>query len=338
MPSWGDISNEIATTPPATLAGANPFDYVRRKYLATVHSLTKRAVIVYASRWTTTNPGLPIPPSMLAISSGDIHGFMEALHGIHETQLDLIVHSPGGSAEAAEAIVLYLRGKFRHIRVFVPHMAMSAATMIACAADEIVMGMHSFIGPIDPQLQLQTGLGLRSVAAQAIIDQFDRAVLECQDPAKIRAWFPMLAQYGPDLLVTCQNANALSKDLVTTWLKDYMFMSDPDATGKANAIADWMADHNTFKSHGRTISRDQARGKGMIVTDLEADQALQDAILSVYHAVSLTFSGGIVVKLVENHLGKAFMDNIIPPAPQIAFPFPMRPHNPGAPMAPPPTP
>ena len=125
---------------------------------------------------------------------------MEALYGIPETKLDLIVHSPGGSPEAAEAIVIYLRSKFEHIRVFVPHMAMSAATMIACAADEVVMGKHSFIGPIDPQLQLQTGLGVRLVPAQAIVDQFAQAVLECQDATKIRAWLPMLTQYGPDLL------------------------------------------------------------------------------------------------------------------------------------------
>jgi len=56
------------------------------------------------------------------------------------------LHSPGGSIEAAEAIVTYLRSKFAHIRAIVPHSAMSAATMIAMACDEIVMGKHSFLG------------------------------------------------------------------------------------------------------------------------------------------------------------------------------------------------
>jgi ClpP class serine protease len=40
---------------------------------------------------------------------------------------------------------------------------MSAATMVACAANQIVMGKHSFLGPIDPQLILQTALGNRLV-------------------------------------------------------------------------------------------------------------------------------------------------------------------------------
>jgi hypothetical protein len=267
---------------------------------------------------------------MLAITPSDVHGFMEALHGLNETELDLIIHSPGGSAEAAEAVVLYLRTKFNHIRVFVPHMAMSAATMIACAADEVVMGKRSFIGPIDPQLQLQTALGPRIVPAQAIVEQFDRAVSECQDQAKLRAWLPMLAQYGPDLLVTCQNANLLSKTLVARWLGTYMFKSDPEASRKANAIADWMADHKEFKTHGRPISRDQARSKEMNITNLEDNQELQDAILSVYHALTHTFSSGSIIKIVENHNGKAMMDNMLSPLPAFPFPMPMR--GPAAPV------
>ena len=72
------------------------------------------------------------------------------------TDLDLILHSPGGSIGAAEAIVSYLRSRFEHIRVVVPNLAMSAAAMISCAADELVLGEHSFLGPTDPQIPIQT--------------------------------------------------------------------------------------------------------------------------------------------------------------------------------------
>jgi hypothetical protein len=332
LPSWGEILNEItASVHQAAVSHVSPFDFVRRKYLATVHALTQRAVILYATRWTVAGGNQGIPSAMLSISPGDIQGFMEALHGIKETELDLIIHSPGGSAEAAEAIVLYLRAKFNHIRVFVPHMAMSAATMIACAADEIYMGKHSFIGPIDPQITLQTGLGMRMVAAQAIIDQFAKAVAECQDPAKIRAWLPMLTQYGPDLLISCENANILSKELVSKWLASYMFKSFPDPKEQAEKVANWMANHNEFKTHGRPISRDDARAKGMNIVDLEADQLLQDAILSTYHATTHTFASTPTAKIVENHLGKAFVEMAMQQ--QIAFPmpFPMPQLLPGGP-------
>ena len=187
------------------------------------------------------------------------------------------------------------------------------------------MGRHSFIGPIDPQMTLQTGLGTRQVAAQAIIDQFAQAVRECVDPAKVRPWLPMLSQYGPDLLITCENANKLSKTLVRDWLEKYMFAGDSNAAGKAATISDWMADHNQFKTHGKPISRDVARQQGMTVKDLEDDSQLQDAILSAYHAVSHTFSlAPQVLKIVENHLGKAFIESSTPP-PAVHFPFPIAP-------------
>jgi hypothetical protein len=308
VPSWGEIGQEIGAVTSAQLTpGVSPFDFVRRKYLVAMTALTGRATILYATKWTMPNPG---PPGMVSINPNDIHGLMEAVHGLTEPNLDLIVHSPGGSPEAAEAIVLYLRSKFDHIRVFVPHMAMSAATMLACAADEIIMGKHSFIGPIDPQLQLQTALGVRFVPAQAIIEQFERAKTESANPVSLRAWLPMLSQYGPDLLVTCTNATDLAERLVTDWLTAYMFKNDSDATTKAASIAHWLADHGNFKTHGRPISRDAAEQKQLKIGRLEEDQALQDAVLSVYHATAHTFGATGAVKVIENNLGKAFLEVI----------------------------
>lgn len=309
MPSWGEIAKEIATVDVSQLGeGVSKFDFVRRKYLVAMQALSGRATILYATKWTIPNPGTGVPPGMLSIGPNDIHGFMEAVHGLTGSGLDLIMHSPGGSAEAAEAVVLYLRSKFNHIRVFVPHMAMSAATMLACAADEIVMGKHSFIGPIDPQLQLQTALGVRFVPAQAIIQQFELAKTQAANPMSLRAWLPMLSQYGPDLLVTCTNATNLAKLLVTDWLTSHMFNGDQDGAQKAADIGHWLADHGHFMTHGRPISRDVAEQKGLKIVRLENDQSLQDAVLSVYHATALTFAQTGAVKIIENHLGKAYLD------------------------------
>ena len=70
-------------------------------------------------------------------------------------ELDLILHSPGGSPSAAEGIVSYLRSRFDDIRVIVPLKAMSAATMVACAANQIVLGKHSFPRPTVPQMLVE---------------------------------------------------------------------------------------------------------------------------------------------------------------------------------------
>ena len=165
---------------------------MRRKYLHELHLHTERQTILYASGWLQKEDA-----ASTSIGEEDIHALMEVTAGMSGRELDLILHSPGGSVDAAESIVSYLRSRFSHIRVIIPHLAMSAATMIACAADEIMMGKHSFLGPTDPQFLLTTPLGVRSVPAQAVLDQFEKAKRECADPAKLSAWLPMLAQYGP---------------------------------------------------------------------------------------------------------------------------------------------
>lgn len=153
---------------------------------------------------------------------------MEVTSSLQEPDLDLILHGLGDPLKTAESIVFYLRSRFSHIRIIVLHLAMSATTMIACAADEIVMGKHSFLGPTDPQFLLATPLGMRSVAAQSVLDQFDKAQRECSDPTRLSIWLPILRQYGPDLLVQCEEALKMSKELVRQWLKSYMFKDSFD--------------------------------------------------------------------------------------------------------------
>lgn len=195
-----------------------------------------------------------------------------------------------------------------------PNLAMSAATMIACAADEIVLGKHSFLGPIDPQIVLHTALGLRAVPAQSVLDQFDRARKECADPAKLSAWLPMLSQYGPDLLVQCESALAMSKDLVKTWLERYMFKEVADRENKAEGISAWLAGHDNFNSHSRHIPRSEVEERQLRVVRLEDDEVLQDLALSVFHATTHTFSGTRAVKIVESHDGRAFIKHQVAPA------------------------
>lgn len=305
MPTWSGILHELAES---TVGDSPPpFDAVRRKYLTLLSCHSKRAVILYATKWTQLDPN--ISPDAISIVDEDLQGIMEVIHGLEEPELDLILHSPGGSLVAAEAVVTYLRSKFSQIRVIVPQLAMSAATMIACAADSIVMGKHSFLGPIDPQILLTTPLGQRMVPAQAILEQFELAKKECEDPAKLGAWLPMLSQYGPDLLVQCRNASEMSRKLVQGWLQTYMFKdrAPDEAERRAGAIADWLSSHRNFRSHGRHIPRSDCETRGLVVEHLEANQDFQDLVLSVFHATTHTFSGSNAVKIIENHHGKAFI-------------------------------
>jgi ClpP class serine protease len=69
-----------------------------------------------------------------------------------EQPIDLILHTPGGLVLAAEQIAKALVEHKGKVTVFIPHYAMSGGTLIALAADEIVMDRNAVLGPVDPQI------------------------------------------------------------------------------------------------------------------------------------------------------------------------------------------
>lgn len=69
-----------------------------------------------------------------------------------EIPIDLIVHTPGGLALAAEMIAMALKQHPGRVTVMVPFYAMSGGTLVALAADEILMEAYSVLGPLDPQI------------------------------------------------------------------------------------------------------------------------------------------------------------------------------------------
>lgn len=309
MPSWGEILHEIQQSA-AAHGGQVDLDGVRHKYLSQLRALTKRDVIVYYTKWI----GGDAPAgSKISITLEDMQGMMEVCRGLPGPSLDIILHSPGGSPEATASIVRYLRQKFTDIRVFVPLAAMSAATMWALASNVIVMGKHSQLGPIDPQMVTPQG----QYPARAIIKQFEQAKDECaKDPSKLTAWYPILLTYGPSLIQQCLSAETLALSLAEEWLREYMFHGEADAATKAKTIAVYFANYDQHQSHGLGIGREQAKAIQVKIEDLETDQQLQDAVLSVHHATLLTMGSGTAVKIVENHLKRAYIQQHAPLAVQ----------------------
>lgn len=184
---------------------------------------------------------------------------------------------------------------------------MSAATMLACSADEIIMGKQSSLGPIDPQIILQSQYGVRMQSAQAIIDNFERVrKVAIESPGELGAHLPILNQYFPGLVDQCYNAQSLSVGLVSSWLQSYMLKSTQKSKQLSEEIARKLADHMYFKSHSRHIDKEQLCKMGLKVSSLEDDQKLQDLVLSVFHATTLAFQLG-TVKIIENHLGNVFI-------------------------------
>jgi ATP-dependent protease ClpP protease subunit len=300
LPSWGEILGQVATSA-LERGGEADYDGIRRGYVNALSGRTSRDTIIYYTDWL----GRSSPATSITLE--DMQGMMEVSRGLKGPALDIVLHSPGGYAEATASIVRYLRKRFQEIRVFVPLAAMSAATMWALSANRIVMGKHSQLGPIDPQFP--TGQG-QQASARALIESFERAKREISEDASVLgAWLPILQQFGPALLEQCEAAEALAKKLVEEWLGAYMFAGDEGAAKKAADVAEYFADYRLHPSHGMGIDREQARDVGVVVDNLEEDQDLQDAVLSVHHATLVTMSGRSPVKIIENQLERAFVQH-----------------------------
>lgn len=98
--------------------------------------------------------------------------------------IDLIIHTPGGLVLAAEQIARALIKHKGKVTVFVPHYAMSGGTMIALAADEIVMDPNAVLGPLDPQLGGYPAPSILSVLEKKDINQIDDQTLILADMAR----------------------------------------------------------------------------------------------------------------------------------------------------------
>ncbi|MCG3208610.1 MAG: hypothetical protein FOGNACKC_02221 [Anaerolineae bacterium] len=301
MPNWNDLLEELR------VAGST-HDLTRRKYLKQLYKLTGRNVIVYYSGWL--QKGIlqqHVGAIEFAIDEMDKTAFMAAIHKLDRSKgLDLILHTPGGDTAVTESLVNYLRSMFgNNIRAIVPQIAMSAGTMIALACKQIVMGKHSSLGPIDPQYG--------GIPAHGIIEEVTRGVAEIQaDNAKAFLWQVVFQKYNPTLIGECEKAIKWTEEIVKKWLVDCMFEHDEDATQKANRIYEELSDHSLTKSHNRRISMETIRGLGINLVSLEDDQKLQEAVMSVHHTCMLTLDQTVAYKIIENHLGTAYIRQIRP--------------------------
>src|SRR3979490_1603883 len=115
----------------------------------------------------------------------DINDSEEILRAIQMTDadvpLDLVLHTPGGIVLAALQIARAIHEHKAQVTVFVPHYAMSGGTLIALAADEIIMSKHAVRGPIDPQIGQSPAASLIKVVEQKPIAKVDDETLVLAD-------------------------------------------------------------------------------------------------------------------------------------------------------------
>jgi hypothetical protein len=302
MPDWNSLIEILRTQ-------GNTNDLLRRQYEKELAALTKRNVIIYYSGWLQKTDRRLV--NVTSINDNDKNAFMTTIHELDRSKgLDLILHTPGGETAATESIVHYLRKMFDgDIRAIVPQLAMSAGTMIALACNTIVMGKQSSLGPIDPQIN--------GMPAHAVIQEFNRAFEEIRtDPTRIPIWQAIMAKYPSGFIIECQNSIDWATEIVSQWLRTGMFKKEVQ-DGKLQVVNAIIMDvlnefgHAQTLSHSRHITPDKCIDIDLKIEMLEDDPDLQEAVLTVHHITMLALTETTAVKIVENHDGKAYIQNII---------------------------
>jgi ClpP class serine protease len=158
-------------------------DITRQRLISRIERKRKSRVILLVHRQETMGIlGFPIFRYI------DINDSEEVIRAINMTDpeipIDLVLHTPGGLVLASLQIARAVRKHRGKVTVFVPHYAMSGGTLIALAADEIVMSPHAVLGPVDPQLGEYPAASIISVVNKKPVDKVEDKTLVLADIAK----------------------------------------------------------------------------------------------------------------------------------------------------------
>jgi ClpP class serine protease len=197
-----------------------------RKIAQLERARTSRVILLVHRQETMRFLGFPIARYI------DINDSEEVMRAIQMTDddvpLDIILHTPGGLVLAALQIARALRGHKGRVTAFVPHYAMSGGTLIALAADEIVMCRHSVLGPIDPQLGDSPAASILKVVEQKPISEIDDKTLILADVGR-KAIGQLKSAAGKllDRRLPAEKAELLAEKLSAgIWTHDYPITPD----------------------------------------------------------------------------------------------------------------
>jgi ClpP class serine protease len=200
---------------------------MRARKIAQIEKQRGSRVILLIHRQETMNLlGFPLMRYI------DVNDSEEVLRAIQltddEVPLDIVLHTPGGLVLAATQIARAIQGHKGKVTVYVPHYAMSGGTLIALAADEIVMCEHSVLGPVDPQLGELPAASLIKVIEEKPLAEVDDHTLILADVgrkaiAQIEAFVKRLLA---DKMDESQAAAVAAKLATGTWTHDYPIAAD----------------------------------------------------------------------------------------------------------------
>lgn len=217
--------------------------YLRQLLILDIEALTGRPLFVYFSQLDQE------------INHSDPDDIAEIIQAIPGPSADLLIQTPGGSVDACEKIISVLQKKFTDYRVIVPSWAKSAGTVIALSSTEIVLGINSELGPIDPHFQV----GGMPVPCQVI----------AADP-NLPTHFKTLAQ------LAASRMRQMAFDLLDKGMMKGK--SRPEIDG----VLDKISDTAGYMSHGAVIDFEEAKNLGLKASYLNPEDEIWKRIWLLY--------------------------------------------------------
>lgn len=281
----------------------------RKKELSRISELRgDRPVLVFAS-------ALNKHKAPIGIDYDDRVPFLDQLGNLEGDSIDIILETPGGSAEIVEDLVEQIRHGFSEVAVFVPGYAKSGGTIMVMAADEILMEPSSALGPIDAQIVQ----GSKRYSAHAFLQGLEKIKQEAEEENRLnRAYVPILLNTSPGEIQSCENLLEFSKKLVAEWLNQHNLRSwkTHSDSGKrvtashrkkrAEQIAEKLCDQSEWLTHGRSITITHLRDLGLQVTDYTQNGDLYDAVRRYYTLLKMSFDSTAIYKIYETPLSQIY--------------------------------
>jgi ClpP class serine protease len=207
-----------------------------------------------------------------AMQSVDIASFENLLNSVSGAeQINVVLHSPGGDATIVEKMVDMCRGHLsgnnRMLRIIIPNIAKSAATVMSLGSDTIVMGYCSELGPIDPQIQIVVSGAHQWVSALAFVESRDNIMKDLEKAINAKTPTVGLLQQlaGLNIPFTQEMAHQIdfAKKTAARLLDKYMlkssFPNQKRRAKKANEIAEKLLSKELFPVHGQFIDGETAK-------------------------------------------------------------------------------
>ena len=219
--------------------------------------------------------------------------------------VSLILNAPGGDGLAAERMIRVCRsysgGDFETI---VPARSKSAATIVCLGSDRILMSPTSELGPVDPQVPYDIGLGQPMlVPADTIVKTYDglfEAAGNLEPNARIEPYLQQLSKFDAAYVLEMRKAQELSEDIALSSVKLKMLagMDDDQIRERLRPFTD----PDETKDHGRSIGWEMAQECGLEVHKIELNDDLWRVIWALYTRCNYVVNNAAtpVGKLVES--------------------------------------